>query len=322
MAGTFARMMERAGVTVERQRLATQVFLFAVTLNTLVSFYLLYLFARSGGVTAGYVLLVIALVWLVLFFIVLFVSWLLLYAVVDLRAFNRRRSIEEVLPDYLQLTAANIRAGMAPDKALWYAVRPKFGVLAKEIEVVAKETMTGSSLSAALRRFADKYDSLLLHRSVDLLVQGMDAGGELGDVLTKVANNIKETRTLSKEMAANITTYVIFIGAAVIVAAPLLLALSHQLLIVLGSVTASLQMPAQGGMFSMSSVAIKPSDFRLFAVAILIITNVCSAMMIASIKKGTVAEGLKYIPMFVVSSLLVFYLSLSTFGRLLGGLFL
>ena len=42
-----------------------------------------------------------------------------------------------VLADFLGLTSSNISAGMPIDRALWFAVRPKFGILAREIEEVA-----------------------------------------------------------------------------------------------------------------------------------------------------------------------------------------
>jgi len=41
-------------------------------------------------------------------------------------------------------------------RALWYAVRPRFGVLAREIEIVAKQTMSGEELDKALIRFFKK----------------------------------------------------------------------------------------------------------------------------------------------------------------------
>jgi len=55
---------------------------------------------------------------------------------------------------------------MTIDRALWYAVRPRFGVLANEIEIVAKETMRGQDLKIALQNFADKYDSILLKNKI------------------------------------------------------------------------------------------------------------------------------------------------------------
>ena len=82
----------------------------------------------------------------------------------NLRIYNRTKEIEKVLPDFLQLTAANISAGMSIDKALWFSIRPRFGILAKEIETVAKKSMSGEDLEQALKEFASKYDSPTLDR--------------------------------------------------------------------------------------------------------------------------------------------------------------
>jgi pilus assembly protein TadC len=69
----------------------------------------------------------------------LFISLLVVFFYFDYKIYQRTKEIEEVLPEFLQLTSANISAGMTIDRALWFAVRPKFGVLAKEIEEVAKK---------------------------------------------------------------------------------------------------------------------------------------------------------------------------------------
>ncbi len=43
----------------------------------------------------------------------------------------------------------------------------------------------------------------------------MESGGEIGELLNKIAINIQETRIRKKEMAASVMTYAIFIGFAV-----------------------------------------------------------------------------------------------------------
>lgn len=315
------KTVEKAGLMIEKHLLAKRIFFIAMAINLAISFYITYTLAAAGGFPLVYVTVIAFFLWTLIFILVLFASWLIFYLILDLRIYKRRVSIEEVLPDFLQLTAANIRAGMTPDKALWYAVRPRFGVLANEIETVAKETMSGESLATSLYRFADKYDSQLLKRSVNLLVEGMEAGGELGEVLNKVANNIQETRILQKEMSANVTTYVIFITVAVVVGAPILLALSHELLVILGTITSSIDIPASvssAGIFSLSNVAINPSDFKTFAIIMLTITSFFSALMIAIIKKGTAKDGIKYIPTFIISSLAIYLLSLGFIRNALG----
>lgn len=246
---------------------------------------------------------------------------------IDLQKFKRKLMIEDVLPDFLQLASANIRAGMPIDRALWFAVRPRFGVLAKEIEEVAKKTLSGGDLQESLVEFANRYDSKLVLRSMNLLNEGIKAGGNVGDLLNKVAINIQELKMMKKEMAANVMTYVIFITFAAIVAGPVLFGLSQQLLTIVQDIAANVaqstgDMPATRGMgisMNISSDNIKLSDFKIFVYLSLFISSLFSAMIVSTIQKGNPKEGLQYIPIFIIVSFLI-YLSASTvLGMLLGG---
>jgi len=245
------------------------------------------------------------------------------YLIIDLRIFKRRIGIEDVLADFLQLTSANIRAGMPIDRALWYAVRPQFGVLASEIEMVAKETIGGEDLEGALKRFAEKYDSLMLRRSINLLIEGIAAGGEIGDLLTKISIDIQESRIMKKELSANVTTYVIFISFATIVAAPLLFALSSHLLFIVSNLMLKLDVPSGITTFSINfsgGPGISIKDFRIFAITCLVITSYFSSVIIATIKKGEIKAGVKYIPMFIVSTIVLFLIFSLVISKLFGSI--
>ena len=227
-----------------------------------------------------------------------------------------------MLPDFLQLTSANIRAGMTIEKALWYAVRPRFGVLAREIETVAKDTMGGKDLKDALKTFSEKYDSDVLKKSVALLTEGIEAGGEIGSLLNKIALNIQESKVMRKEMAANVTTYVIFISFATIAAAPFLFALSAQLIGIIKGLTSTMGPTASYGFaISFTGGGITPTDFKIFAVISLLITSFFSSVIIATIKKGDVKSGIKYIPIFMVSTIILFFLANWVLSSLLGQFF-
>ena len=251
-------------------------------------------------------------------------AWVITYVFLDIKIFNRTLAVEEVLPDYLQLASANISAGMPIDRALWFAVRPRFGILAKEIEDVAKSTVSGEDLKTALVRFTEKYDSVLLKRSINLLLEGMEAGGELASLLNKVSMNIQETRILKKEMAANVMTYAIFIGFASIAAAPILFGLSGQLLIIIQGIMGMLGQngAAGGGMFTLSlnadSIAI--GDFRIFSIATLFVTSLFSSFIISVIRKGNVKEGMRFIPIFIVATLALYFVASWLLSLLLGGM--
>jgi Flp pilus assembly protein TadB len=314
--------LERAGMTVESAKLSKYFFNFCIAANLLISFYLIYYFSTRLGYGMSYVLFIMALVWTLLFVGLLFLIWLLFHLVLDLRIFERKVAIEEVLPDFLELTSANIRAGMPIDRALWFAVRPRFGVLAKEIEIVAKQTVSGEDLEKALENFAAKYDSAILKRSVNLLVEGLDAGGEIGDLLNKISINIKESQLLKKEMSANVTSYVIFIGFATMIAAPMLFGLSYQLLGTIHAITSRIEMPSSSSTMGLTfgHVGISLADFRIFAYSSLLVTSFFSAILVATIKKGEIRAGIRYIPIFMITSVVLFKLASFIMGRLFSNL--
>ena len=315
--------LERAGLEINQQKLFKIFFNIAVVMNLVISAWLIYYFSVSYGITWGTVFATMVVLWTFIFVLLIFAMWVMFYLAVDLKIFKRRVDIEEVLPDFLQLTASNINAGMTIDRALWYAVRPRFGILAKEIEMVAKETMSGVDLKIALEKFASRYDSAILKRSISMLNEGVEAGGKIGDLLNRIATNIQEQKSLLKEMSANVTTYVIFITFATIIAAPFLFALSGVLIEVvknLGSAFGSTTNVASnvGIALTFSGTGVTKSDFNIFAVVSLLITSFFSAIMISTIKKGNVKSGIKYIPIFIFVSLTLYIVASGFASKLLG----
>lgn len=310
--------LDRAGLSVDQARVKKSIFNICIGINILLSFYLIYRFGVILHYPVIYVTVVIAVLWLLAFFLMLFVLWLLFHVVLDLRILHRKVTIETVLPDYLQLTSANIRAGIPIDQALWLAVRPRFGILAKEIESVAKHTMTGTELEVALQDFANKYDSVILKRSINLLIEGMRAGGEVGDLLNKIAQNIHEGQLLKKEVAASVTTYIIFIVIAAVVGAPLLFGLSTQLLKTITGIARTVNIPSgvAGISVSFSKAGITEQDFAIFAIVSILITCFFSSMIISIIKRGEAKSGIKYFPVFAIVALILYAVSVKGLGSL------
>ncbi|MEK6835818.1 MAG: type II secretion system F family protein, partial [Nanoarchaeota archaeon] len=178
--------------------------------------------------------------WLLSLFISILILLFFAYSLIVLRKYKRKKEVENVLADYLQLVSANLNAGMPIDQALWYAVRERFGILAEEIEIVARKTLAGVDLEDALIEFSQKYDSDMLKKAVVLLIEGMRAGGELATVVNKIAWSIKEDQILNREMSAEVMTYSIFIIFASLFAAPLFYALANRIIIIMAEVTSKI----------------------------------------------------------------------------------
>ena len=284
------------------------------------------IFVIANGKSLDVLVTFLLVIWTLVYAAAYLLMLLIIFAYLDIRTYQYIKQIEEALPDFLQLASANISAGMTVDRALWYAVRPKFGILAKEMEDVAKSTIAGEDLEKALTMLGSKYESRILKETMNLIVEGISSGGEMAELLSKLSANIKETQLMKKEIGASVTTYAIFIGIATVMAAPVLFALSTELLYIIQKIFGSIHLSQTAGVsslfsFNFSGESIAISDFKIFSIVVLIISSFFSAAIISVIRKGSVKDGLKTIPLFMVVSVLLYYASCALFQILMGSLF-
>jgi len=279
--------------------------------------FLIYFFGFWGMISQqpGYLVFVYAfLIWVILPMSFIGFFMLCMYFYLDVVIFNRTRKMEDVLPDFLQEVSSNLKGGLAFEKSLWVAIKPRFGILANEIALAAKKVMTGTDVDISLNEFANKYNSPMLKRSMELIVSEIQSGGKVADIIDRVVDNLKKTKALKDEMTASVLTYIIFIGAIVIFISPMLFALAYNLLIVISKVAALLATTASSGapglLSNVGNINVNKDDFVWFSRIALGIIALFSSMIVSIIEKGNIQSGVKYIPLFIVSTEVVYIIAL------------
>jgi len=219
---------------------------------------------------------------------------LIVYVVLLLMADARRRQVEEVLPDFLSLSASNVRAGMTIDQAMWYAAKPDFGILSVEVATVAKKSFGGVPFNTSIDYLSERFNSKPVRRAVALIKQGIASGGQLADILEQTAEDSRQMQLLRKEISASLLMYIIFIVFAGALGTPFLFAISGKLVAILEGVFANLPSQAPTSMTGVSGPYIMPTkplissaDFFLFTVLTSIMTAIFSALIIGVISKGS-----------------------------------
>ncbi len=295
--------------------------LFYVTLAITYIAYLFFVYPELSSMTPLSVLALTFVAWFVIQITLITLAIVYLYFSLIIKIYQRTKELEKILPDYLQLVSANLKGGMSFEKSLWSAIKPEFGIIAKEITMVSKKVMTGNDLVEALEEFTEKYDSPLLKRSFDLIIGEVDSGGKITNIVDRVIENLRKTKALKEEMAAATLTYMIFIGAIVIIIAPGLFALSYQLLnIMVGFASKLSNLNTNALPINFSSVSLDTNNFKMFSVSAIALTSLFSSMIISIIEKGDIKGGIKYIPMFLISSLFFYFLFMLILGAVFKGL--
>jgi pilus assembly protein TadC len=274
--------------------------------------YISQIYPRIEGSGAIKVLLLSFSSWFAIQVIIVMFIILIYYVYIEQKIYQRTQRMEEVIERFLHLVSENLKGGMTLEEAFWNAVRPEFGVLSAEIRHAAKKVMTGSDVAEALKEFMQMYNSPLLTRSFNLIIQGIGGGGNLAGIMDRVVANIVETKKLKREMTATNMTYVIFITFVVLVITPGLFTLSNQFLNILKffsqevgstSLEGAINMPIDFSKMNIDTTAFK--QFSLFAISII---SSCASMIVSIIRKGAIRAGLRLIPIFVGVSLVVYFL--------------
>jgi hypothetical protein len=226
---------------------------------------------------------------------------------------SRTRGVEDNLPDALQLTAANVRAGMTPFVALRTAARPEFGLLADEIALATNRALGSKSFEVALEGIKKRIKSPSLDRVVRLFITGTKSGGRIAELLEATAGDLIESAALKQELITQVKMYSMFVLFVVMLAMPVLLNISiHFTNLVSGlSVTLGLESGAQQFLKTsmVSKVAVTTDFLRLISYAIIISSGFLSSILIGVIKEGNKKYGMKFVPLVWGVAMTVFILS-------------
>jgi flagellar protein FlaJ len=233
---------------------------------------------------------------------------------------GRRKRVEAILPDFLLLIAANLRAGMTPVSAFVKSSMPEFGPLEDEVEIVASRSMGTESFDVVFGRLGERIDSRVLKRVVGLFTTGMVSGGHLARLLETSALDIRETQELKQELAASTRMYVIFVLFIVLIGIPLLLSISIQFLTKLTALKSQISESSfseiNSSLFSVES-SLDPAFVEEMTYVILIGTTLSVSILIGVINEGKLLYGLRYFVPLVVIAALDFVICKSIVGGIL-----
>jgi len=259
-----------------------------------------------------------------IFPLVFLATFLFFHGLLYLAVERRTRYVESILPDALQLVAANIKSGFIPSRALVLSARKEFGPLSEAIKNVGKEMMTGKSLQESMGEMTKNIKSEVLETTVTLVTKGVRAGGQLVSLFEETAIDIRRKESIKKEVRANIMMYAIFIGFAGCIGAPILYALSGFLVSTISTlgqtVSVSAEATAKMPLKMNFGIGISSEFLLIFSVAAILITTIFGGLIIGLISSGKEKDGIKYIPILAIASLAVFFVTGFMINMMFGSL--
>lgn len=245
----------------------------------------------------------------------LFTYYLLVFS-----ADRRARYIEDMLPDVLQTTSANLRAGMPLAIAFWQSAPKEVGPMAEEIHRVSSEIFAGKSFVEAISEMSERVNSAILRRVASLIAEGVRGGGNIADLLDSIAENLRNMKNIRDESSAKVKGYYASILFGIAIGTPLLLALSLNLI---GSIylmstqfrgyqiptTAITKVPLASLIigFIEGGGRIDVSVLEIYAYLVIVSSSIFGGILVSVVIHGKEIKFVKYsIPLLILSLVLFF----------------
>ncbi len=204
---------------------------------------------------------------------------------------KRQKGIELQFLEFVRSLVETVKSGITLPMSLLHVSKEDFGDLTPFIRKLSHQVEWGIPLHKALVTFADDTDNPVIKRSVSIIIEADESGGNIGDVMDSVAESVINVKKMKEERRASTYSqtvqgyivFLIFIGIMMV----LQLWLFPKLI--------SLRGPLQQGLGMMGSVAggaaeIANLDFVFFS--LIMIQGFFAGLMIGKFSEGTIKQGL------------------------------
>jgi flagellar protein FlaJ len=224
------------------------------------------------------------------------------------REARRIRGLEDRFADFLRDVASGHQGGLTLPAAVIVAARGEYGPLTPEVKRMSDQLSWNLPFTEALERFAERVDTPLVRRAVNLVLQANRSGGSTIEVLMAASRDAREIKSLENERHLTMglytvviyVTFLVFLGVAAVLYAsfvPKLVAASES------AQAASLGADTVAGI---GGPALHLRDFQVFYFMAAIMQGLGDGIVAGLMGTGRAVLGLRHAFLMVLIAYLTF----------------
>lgn len=123
---------------------------------------------------------------------------------------RREDKLQSDMPDFLKKLASTNETGMTLKDSIELMTRSDLG-MSKEVKKIWNDINWGVAINEALTRFANRFKTFIVARSVTLLTKANESSGDMGEVLSVAARDAEAEQELKRERMTSMFIYIVII---------------------------------------------------------------------------------------------------------------
>lgn len=218
---------------------------------------------------------------------------------------KRIKKADEKFPDLLRDLAHAKLAGLTLVDALMLTAEGDYGILTDGLKKVAYQLTWGVSFEEAMRLFAKRYPTQIIKRSVTIIVEGYQVGGDVGEILKVAADDVTELRGLEKKRRGDMAPYIIICYVTFFVFLGVLGVLYQSFIPVMVEASKKVASSGRGGFFM---AKVDPEALKMLFFHCGVIQGICAGLVAGKLGEGRVIMGLKHAVILALATFVVFWI--------------
>ncbi len=217
---------------------------------------------------------------------------------------SKEKEKEDMFLEFSRNLVEAVKSGTPISKSIVNVKDKNYGSLSKHILKLANQVSLGIPVKQALKIFSDDIDNKVVTRSVALISEAEQAGGQIDTILESVAKSVSEVEDIKKEQKAAVSNLVVQ-GYIIFFIFIVIMLVTEIKIIPMTVGLASGQKMEFTGMTSSASSTLSPEELSQPFLFLLLVQGLFAGLVIGKLSEGSAKAGIKHSFIMVVLAYLM-----------------
>ncbi len=204
---------------------------------------------------------------------------------------NRKKSIEDKLPDFLREIGSSTASGMTVFDAISAASQGDYGPLTKEINVMTAQLSWGISIKETLENFSKRLKSPSVERAVLTINQALDMGGNTSETFYAAAKEMEQIKMVEQQRKTEMSMYSMVILISFFVFLAVILIINTTIFSAFFDLQSKIGTARIGGM---GLGRVDPTTLKYAFYSFVFVQSLGSGLLGGFMMDGRVSSGVRY----------------------------
>ena len=215
---------------------------------------------------------------------------------------KRQKEIELQFIEFIRNLVESVKSGISIPKSIIHISKKDFGSLDPYLQKLSSQIELGIPTRKALATFASDTRNSMIKRSVSIIVEAEQSGGDIRDILESVVQSVINVKKIKEERKASTYSQVVQGYIVFYIFITIMLVLQLWLFPKLVGLSTTLQEGLRGGLLTRGGV-----DFNMDKIffSLIMIQGLFAGIMVGKFSEGTLKNGLLHSLILMTTSALI-----------------